>query len=57
MNPKEIKQHFGEDALNLLYEAILDRPTRDLADWILSMYTEQQIGEWVVQLKQDEMGE
>jgi hypothetical protein len=56
VNPKEIKQHFGEDALSLLYEAILDRPTRDLADWILSMYTEQQIGEWVVQLKQDEMG-
>ena len=56
MSPKEIKQHFGEDALKLLYEVILDRSTRDLADWILSMHTEQQIGEWLVQLKQDELG-
>lgn len=57
MNPEEIKQHFGEDALELIYEVLLDTSARDLADWILSMYTEQQIGEWVMQLRQDEMGE
>jgi hypothetical protein len=57
VNPEEIKQHFGEDALNLIYEVLLDTSARDLADWILSMHTEQQIGEWVMQLRQDEMGE
>jgi sporulation-control protein spo0M len=57
VNPEEIKQHFGEDALELIYEVLLDTSARDLADWILSMYTEQQIGEWVMQLRQDEMGE
>ena len=36
MTPEEIKQHFGEDALNKLYDVLLDRPVHALADWILS---------------------
>jgi hypothetical protein len=55
VNPNEIRQHFGGDALKLLYEVILDRPPRELADWILSLHTEQQIGQWVMHLRQDEL--
>ena len=55
MNPKEIEHHFGADALNKLYDVILDRPVHELADWILSFHTEAQIATWLTILKQDEM--
>ena len=55
MNPEEIKHHFGADALNKLYDVILDRPVHELADWILSFHTEAQIAAWLMVLKQDEM--
>jgi hypothetical protein len=55
MKPSEIQQHFGRDALNLLYDVIMDRPVHEMADWILSYHTEKEIGEWLVQLKQDEL--
>ena len=53
MNPEEIKKHFGAERLNMLYDCIMDRAVHDLADWILSLHTEQQIAEWVMQLEQD----
>jgi hypothetical protein len=55
MKPSEIQQHFGRDALNLLYDVIMDRPVHEMADWILLYHTEKEIGEWLVQLKQDEL--
>ena len=53
MNPDEIKKHFGAERLAMLYDCIMDRTMHDLADWILSLHTEQQIAEWVMQLEQD----
>ena len=55
MTPEEIKQHFGEDALNKLYDVLLDRPVHALADWILSYQSEKEIAQWVMQLRQDEI--
>lgn len=54
MKPEEIVQHFGEEGLRQLQDVILDRPMRQVANWVLEFYTEQQIGEWLVQLRQDE---
>ena len=53
MTPEEIKKHFGEEALNMLYDSIFQNALHDLANWILSMYTEQDIKEWVDQLNKD----
>ena len=53
MTPEEIKKHFGADALNDLYDCILDRAVHDLADWILSFHDEKQIAQWVMQLRED----
>lgn len=57
MTPEEIKHHFGEDNLNLLYDCILDRAVHELADWILMYHDERQIAEWLVDLKQDMEGD
>ena len=53
MNPEEIKKHFGAERLDMLYDCIMENPVHDLADWILSLHTEQQIAEWIIQLEQD----
>jgi hypothetical protein len=54
MTSAEIKLMFGEEALNMLYDCLLQNPVHDLADWILSYHDEQQIGDWIVGLKSDE---
>ncbi len=53
MTPEEIEKHFGIDALNMLYDCLLDRPVHELADWILTFYSDEEIGKWVNQLKAD----
>ena len=53
MNPDEIRRHFGIERLNMLYDCILQNPAHELANWILSLHTEQQIAEWIIQLEQD----
>ena len=37
----------------MLYDCILQNPAHELANWILSLHTEQQIAEWIIQLEQD----
>jgi hypothetical protein len=54
MTPEEIEARYGKDILNMMYDSILQNPVHELADWILSMYTEQDIKEWAVQLLKDE---
>jgi hypothetical protein len=51
MTPEEIKKHFGEDALDMLYDNIMENAVHNLADWILLLHTEEQIGKWIVGLK------
>lgn len=53
MTPDEIVKHFGKERLDMLYDCIMDRTMYDLADWLLSLHTEQQIAEWIFQLEQD----
>ena len=53
MTPEEIEEHFGRDSLNLLYDCLLQNTVHGLADWILALHTEQEIGEWVMTLKAD----
>ena len=53
MTPEEIKKHFGAERLTMLYDCIMQNPVYELADWILSLHTEQQIAEWIMQLEQD----
>jgi hypothetical protein len=54
MTPEEIKNHFGEDSLNLLYDCILQNPVHELADWILELTSEKDIATWITDLKADE---
>jgi len=53
MTPEEIKKHFGEEALNMLYDCILQNTTYALADWILELMSEKDIATWITDLKQD----
>ena len=53
MTPEEIKKHFGAEALNMLYDCILQNTTYALADWILSYHEEKEIARWISDLKQD----
>ena len=54
MTPEEIEERYGKHALNMLYDCIMQNPVHELADWILSYHTEQQIDEWIAGLKADE---
>ncbi len=54
MTPEEIKKHFGEEALNMLYDCILQNTTYALADWILELTPEKDIATWIGDLKADE---
>ena len=53
MTPEEIKKHFGAEALDMLYDCILQNTTYALADWILMFHTSEQIGAWISTLKDD----
>ena len=55
MTPEQIERMFGKEALEMLYDCLLQNPVHDLADWILSYYDEQQIGDWVLGLIADDM--
>jgi hypothetical protein len=54
MTPEEIKKHFGAEALDMLYDCVLQNPAYALADWIFSLMPEKEIAEWIVGLKADE---
>ena len=56
MTPEEIEKHFGKEALDMLYDCILQNPVHELADWILMFHTSEQIGAWINTLKADEEG-
>ncbi len=53
MTSDEIAARFGQEALNMLYDCILQNPVHELADWILMYHTEEQVGEWIEGLKKD----
>ena len=54
MTPEQIAEQFGDESLARLYDVILDRPVHEMADWILSFYTEHEIQGWLNQLQEDE---
>ena len=54
MTPKQIEERFGKKALEMLYDCLLQNPVHDLADWIISYHTEEQIVDWITQLIADE---
>ena len=54
MTPEEIQARFGKAALDKLYDCLLQNPVHDLADWILSYHTQEQVGDWITQLIADE---
>ena len=54
MTPEEIEKHFVKEALEMLYDCLLQNPVHELADWILSYHTGEQIGAWIRTLKEDE---
>jgi ribosomal protein S27AE len=57
MMPAEIVQHFGKDALKQLRDVIMDRPIHEIADWVLMYQSEEDIANWLVDLRQDEIAE
>ena len=56
MTPDEIKKHFGEEALNMLYDDMLQNPKHELVNWILEQTDEAKIATWITDLKADEEG-
>jgi hypothetical protein len=54
MTPEEIQARFGKEALEMLYDCILQNPVHELADWILMFHTGEQIDAWINTLKADE---
>ena len=57
MTSAEIEKKFGKKAIEMLYDCILQNPVHELADWIISYHTEEQIVDWIYQLKADEADE
>jgi hypothetical protein len=57
MTPEEIQARFGKEALNTLYDCLLQNPVHELADWILMYHTEEQIHMWIKQIQADEEDE
>ena len=57
MTPEEIEKHFGKEALESLYDCILQNTTYALADWILELMSEKDIATWITDLKTDEENE
>ena len=57
MTPEEIEKRFGKEGLDMLYDCILDRAVHELADWILTYQTENEIARWIAELRADEEGE
>lgn len=55
MTPSEISNRFGSDALDKLYDTILQSPAHVLADWILACHTEEEVRVWVAQLTKEEL--
>ena len=53
MTPEEIEKHFGEEALDMLYDCILDRAVHELADWILSYHKKKEVAKWIAELRAD----
>lgn len=50
MSPDEISSRFGSDALDMLYDSMLQTPTHVLVDWVLSYLNEEEVREWVTRL-------
>ena len=53
MTPEDIKKKYGQEALEMLYDDLLACAVHDLADAILGYKTEQEISEWIKELKDD----
>jgi hypothetical protein len=53
MTPEEIEARYGKDSLDMIYDVLLQNPVHELADWILTFYSDEEIGKWVNQLKAD----
>lgn len=54
MTPEEIEKHFGKDSLDMIYDVLLQNPVHELADWILTFYSDEEIGKWINELKADQ---
>jgi hypothetical protein len=54
MTPEEIQARFGKEALEMLYDCLLQNPVHELANWILAYHTSEQIDAWINTLKADE---
>ena len=50
MTPSEISNRFGSDALDKLYDNMLQTPAHVLVDWVLWYLSEEEIRVWVEQL-------
>jgi hypothetical protein len=53
MTPEEIEKHFGIEALDMLYDILLDCPQHELADWILSYHKKKEVSKWIAELRAD----
>ena len=54
MNPEDIAKRFGDESLCRLYDVIFDRPVHEMANWILSYQSEDEIKAWLDQLNEDD---
>jgi hypothetical protein len=57
MNPDKIKELFGEEALNMLYDSALQNTVHDLVDWIFESMSVEDIALWIKELREEAAGE
>ena len=41
MTPEEIEARYGKDSLDMIYDVLLQNPVHELADWILTFYSDE----------------
>ena len=54
MRPEEIIASFGKDGLEQLYSGMRQWTVQELMNEVLLRHTEQEIGKWVMCLREDE---
>jgi hypothetical protein len=38
----------------MIYDVLLQNPVHELADWILTFYSDEEVGKWINELKADQ---
>ena len=57
MTPEEIEARYGKEALERLFDDMLQNPKHELVSWVLELTSDEEIDEWIADLQSDEEDE